>query len=191
GPLGGVMRGGTIGRVVNSKHPDYSEGDTVMGAGGWQDYSVFGPKGLPRKLPGDSSLPLTNHMSVLGGTGLTAYFGLLDVCEPKPGDTVVVSAASGGVGLAALVRRLAHVVAMGAGGVDLDVNAGGSELGTHHRLGSRAAADVAHAHKQHVHHNSTFLSPIDVNPLWTDFSVDRVAFSMQYEVDPCASSRQY
>ena len=96
--LGDVMRGGTVAEVVESKHPDYQPGDKVFGMGGWQDYVLYGPKNLPTKLPADAPFPLTNFLSVLGITGLTAYFGLLDVADPQPGETVVVSTAAGAVG---------------------------------------------------------------------------------------------
>lgn len=96
--IGDVMRGGTIGEVVKSNNPNYAEGDKVFGLGGWQDYVVMGEPALPNKLPPEVPLPLTNFLSVLGITGLTAYFGFLDICEPKEGETLVVSTAAGAVG---------------------------------------------------------------------------------------------
>jgi len=95
--LGDVMRGGTVSKVIKSNHDGFNEGDYVFGLGGWQDYVVAKPDGQFRKLP-DLGLPLTNFLSVLGITGLTAYFGLLDVGEPKEGETLVVSTAAGAVG---------------------------------------------------------------------------------------------
>jgi hypothetical protein len=96
--VGEVMRGGTIAEVVESKAPGYEKGDKVFGLGGWQDFVAYGPGGLPGKLPANVPLPLTNFLSVLGITGMTAYFGFLDVCEPKAGETLVVSTAAGAVG---------------------------------------------------------------------------------------------
>ncbi|HKZ73169.1 MAG TPA: NADP-dependent oxidoreductase, partial [Steroidobacteraceae bacterium] len=96
-PLGGVMRGGTIGRVVESRAPAVPAGTIVQGLGGWQDYWLARP-GEASKLPADPSVPLTMYMGLLGATGATAYFGMLDIGKPKAGDNVVVSAAGGAVG---------------------------------------------------------------------------------------------
>ncbi len=92
--LGDVMRGGTVGVVEQSNNPEFKQGDIVSGIAGWQEYSVA-PGG--QKMP-KGPLPLTASMSVLGMTGATAYFGLLDIGKPKAGETVVVSAAAGAVG---------------------------------------------------------------------------------------------
>jgi NADPH-dependent curcumin reductase CurA len=93
--LGAVMRGLVVGRVAASNHPDFSPGDRVSGALGWQQWAVANPKELQKLPPG---LPLPLFLGPLGMTGLTAYFGLLDVGKPQPGETVVVSAAAGAVG---------------------------------------------------------------------------------------------
>ena len=90
--LGDVMRGSTIGEVLESNHPGFSTGDKVFGSNGWQAYAAVDGNTLT-KLPAEVPLPLTNFLSVLGVTGLTAYFGLLEVGEPKEGETVVVSTA--------------------------------------------------------------------------------------------------
>lgn len=105
--LGDVMRGGTIGEVISSNADDFAPGDKVMGMGGWQDYVVYGGANMPRKLPTELGLPLTNFLSILGITGLTAYFGLLDVADPQPGETVVVSTAAGAVG--SVVGQIAKI----------------------------------------------------------------------------------
>jgi NADPH-dependent curcumin reductase len=94
--INSVMRGGTIGVVEESKSDYLRVGNVVVGMGGWQDYVLGDEKSFVR-LPKDG-LPLTAHLSVLGVTGLTAYFGLLDVGKPQQGQTVVVSAAAGAVG---------------------------------------------------------------------------------------------
>jgi len=99
--IGDVMRGGTLGVVEQSNAADFAVGDIVMpGMGGWQDYTVASASGpMPaRKLPTIPGLPLSSFMSALGATGATAYFGLLDLGKPQPGETVVVSAAAGAVG---------------------------------------------------------------------------------------------
>jgi NADPH-dependent curcumin reductase CurA len=93
--IGGLMVGGGAGRIVESKNRDFTVGDIVEIYMGWQEYAVSNGKGL-RKL--DPSIPVPVSLGVVGGTGLSAYFGLLDVCDPKPGETVVVSGAAGAVG---------------------------------------------------------------------------------------------
>ncbi len=93
-PIGDVMRGMTVGEVVESNLEGYAPGDAVTGMGGWQEW-VVGDGGL-RKLPVGTDPTLA--LSVLGITGLTAYFGLLEIGQPKPGDVVVVSGAAGATG---------------------------------------------------------------------------------------------
>jgi NADPH-dependent curcumin reductase CurA len=96
--IGDVMRGVTLGVVEESRSQRFAPGDLVMsGEGGWQLYTVCKER-LARKVAPQSDAPLTAHLSVLGGTGMTAYFGLLDICNPQPGETLVVSAAAGAVG---------------------------------------------------------------------------------------------
>jgi hypothetical protein len=95
--IGEVMRGGTLGVVEESRDPSVPVGSVVMPFSGWQDYTVT-PGAMVRPVPPVPGLPLTAFMSVCGATGLTAYFGLLDIGQPKAGETVVVSAAAGAVG---------------------------------------------------------------------------------------------
>jgi NADPH-dependent curcumin reductase CurA len=98
--IGDVMRGGGIGRVVVSNSNRWHVGDLVSGLLGWQDYclvreaDMFAPRTLPKDLP----FPLPVMLGACGTTGVTAYFGLLDLGQPKAGETVVVSAAAGAVG---------------------------------------------------------------------------------------------
>jgi len=94
--LGEVMTGGTVGEVVKSSNPRFAVGDTVEDRLGWQEYGIGGGATM-RKV--DASLaPISTANGVLGMPGMTAYFGLLEVGQPKPGETIVVSAASGAVG---------------------------------------------------------------------------------------------
>ncbi len=97
--IGEVMRAFAAGKVVASRHPGYAEGDAVMGMLGWQDYAVTDGAAITRKVK-ETDLPLSLSLGVLGLNGITAYFGLLDLGEPRPGDTVVVSTAAGAVGSA-------------------------------------------------------------------------------------------
>ena len=96
-PLGSVMRGGGIGVVEESRNPGFAKGDIVQGLLGWQQYSLSNGEGLG-KLPKGLPVPLTAFFGLLGHIGLTAYFGLLDITNPKPGETLVVSTAAGAVG---------------------------------------------------------------------------------------------
>ncbi|HET8678214.1 MAG TPA: NADP-dependent oxidoreductase [Blastocatellia bacterium] len=95
--IGDVMRGSTIGIVEQSRNPKFSEGAYVQGLLGWQDYAVSDGTGLTA-LPVTPGLPLTAFFGLFGHIGLTAYFGLLDIGRPAPGETLVVSAAAGAVG---------------------------------------------------------------------------------------------
>jgi NADPH-dependent curcumin reductase CurA len=97
--IGEVMRAFSAGRVVASRHAGYAEGDAVMGMLGWQDYAATDGRAITRKIK-ETDLPLSLSLGVLGLNGITAYFGLLDLGTPRPGDTVVVSTAAGAVGSA-------------------------------------------------------------------------------------------
>jgi NADPH-dependent curcumin reductase CurA len=95
--LGDVMRSFGAGKVVESNNADYPVGTLVSGSLGWQEYMVSDGKSVPlQKLPSDVDLPAA--MGVLGVTGLTAYFGMLDIGKPVAGDTVLVSGAAGATG---------------------------------------------------------------------------------------------
>ncbi|XVQ07434.1 NADP-dependent oxidoreductase [Spirillospora sp. CA-255316] len=103
--IGDVMRAAAIGRVVQSRHADFRVGDHVSGAFGVQRYAVSDGQGVTTV---DLALGSPSaHLNVLGMSGLTAYFGLLDVGKPQPGQTVVVSGAAGSVG--SVVGQIARV----------------------------------------------------------------------------------
>jgi hypothetical protein len=111
--LGEVIVGGVVGRVVESRTPAFTPGDIVEGRLGWQEYAVSDGRDL-RKV--DPSLgPLSTALGVLGMPGMTAYFGFLEVGLPKPGDTVVISAASGAVGQ--VVGQIAKIMGCRAVGI--------------------------------------------------------------------------
>jgi NADPH-dependent curcumin reductase len=111
--VGHVMQGGTVSEVVESRGANLRDGDLVVGYTGWQEYSVAGAKGL-RKI--DRNLaPISTALGVLGMPGLTAYTGLLNVGQPKAGETVVVSAAAGAVGSA--VGQIAKIKGCRAVGI--------------------------------------------------------------------------
>jgi NADPH-dependent curcumin reductase CurA len=94
--IGDVMVGGTAGEVIESRHPKFKAGDKVVGALGWQRFALTDGTGL-MKIDAPVA-PLSAYLGVLGMPGVTAWIGLLDIGQPKAGDTVVVSAASGAVG---------------------------------------------------------------------------------------------
>ena len=113
---GDVMHGFTIGEVVKSEAEGFEPGDLVEGQTGWQDYAVHEAKAI-RKF--EKTTALTHHMSVLGITGLTAYFGLLEVGRPKQGETLVVSAAAGAVGnVVGQIGRIKGCRVVGVAGSD-------------------------------------------------------------------------
>jgi NADPH-dependent curcumin reductase CurA len=95
--LGAVMRANAVGRIEESRHPHFHPGEYVTGSFGWQDYALVTAKTIQRKVAADG-LPISTALGVLGLNGVTAYFALLDVGQPRAGDTVVVSTAAGAVG---------------------------------------------------------------------------------------------
>ena len=115
---GQVMVGGTVSQVVKSNNKDFKEGDYIADYAGWQSYSVSNGMGLRKLDP--KQAPLSTSLSVLGMPGMTAWYGLKKIGQPKPGETVVVSAASGAVGsVVGQLAKLAGCRAVGiAGGKD-------------------------------------------------------------------------
>src|SRR3954471_14490126 len=92
--IGGVMTGGTVSEVVRSNHPGSAPGDIVLGMAGWQEYAVSDGSGLRRLDP--NAAPVSTALGVLGMPGMTAYTGLLNIGQPKPGETVVVGGGRAG-----------------------------------------------------------------------------------------------
>jgi NADPH-dependent curcumin reductase len=116
--LGQPMVGGTVSEVAASKNPKFAAGDIVLAYAGWQDYALSDGAGLRKLDP--KAAPLTTALGILGMPGMTAYTGLLEIGQPKPGETLVVAAASGAVGSA--VGQIARIKGARAVGV-----AGGAE----------------------------------------------------------------
>jgi NADPH-dependent curcumin reductase CurA len=146
--LGEVMRAGTVGEVVASNHGRFATGDHVYGAFGVQEYAVSDGRGVQKVDP--DAAPLSTYLGALGLTGMTAYFGLLDIGQPQAGQTVVVSGAAGAVGSA--VGQIAKIHGCRAVGI-----AGGPEKCAHvvDDLGFDScidykADDVRKALKQHA-----------------------------------------
>lgn len=132
--IGEVMRALGLGIVTKSRNPNFAEGDHVSGSLGLQEYALIDGRGVRKVDPSIAQLP--KHLSVLGMTGMTAYFGLLDTGQPKSGETVVVSAAAGAVG--SIVGQIAKIKNCRAIGI-----AGGSEKCQYiaHEFGFDAAID--------------------------------------------------
>lgn len=133
-PLGDVMRAVGVGKVIESKHPQFKAGDYVSGTLGVQEYVTLDGKLLGKVDPALAPLPV--HLGALGMTGMTAYFGLLDIGKPQPGQTVVVSGAAGAVG--AIVGQIAKIKGCRAVGI-----AGGQQKCAYltQQLGFDAAID--------------------------------------------------
>lgn len=143
--LGEVMVGGTVGEVVESRHPRYQAGDAVVGMGGWQQYSVVraDAPGALRKVD-TTHVPLSHYLGAVGMPGVTAWHGLVNIIAPKAGETVTVSAASGAVGSAygALAKaRSCRVVGIAGGKDKCDYVV--KELGFDACIDYKAHADVA------------------------------------------------
>jgi NADPH-dependent curcumin reductase CurA len=120
-PVGQVFQGGTVGEVVESRHPKYAAGDKVVGFGGWQQYSVVdaAQPGALKKVD-TTHVPLSHYLGAVGMPGVTAWYGLVKIIAPKAGDTLVITAASGAVGSAfgALAKARGCRVVGIAGGPD-------------------------------------------------------------------------
>lgn len=149
--IGDLMQGGGVGEVIVSNHPTWKPGDIAESMEfGWQEYAVLtpgkaGPAGVNRVDP--TLAPIESSLSWLGMPGLTAYFGLLDVGRPRPGDTVVVSAASGAVGqLVGQIAKLSGCRAVAIASSD-DKLAWCREIGFDATVNYRTANDLTAAVK--------------------------------------------
>ena len=121
--LGDPVRAGTIGVIIESKVAAYPPGRWVAGLHALEHYSVGSDGGTTRLIEPAAGVPITNYLSILGGVGLTAYFGLFDECNPKTGDTILISGAAGAVGsLVGQMARLAgcHVIGIAGGNEKCD-----------------------------------------------------------------------
>jgi len=138
--IGEVMVGGTVCRVEQSNDPNFHPGDIVVANTGWQDYAAVKGRGLRKLDP--SAAPVTTALSVLGHIGLTAYFGLIDICHPVAGETVVVSGAAGAVG--SVVGQIAKILGcrvIGIAGTDAKVQYLIDELGFDGGFNYKTTAD--------------------------------------------------
>jgi NADPH-dependent curcumin reductase CurA len=141
------MRGGVVGQVVASNHPGYAVGDYVEDRLSWEEYAI-GPGPAMRKI--DPALgPLPAYNTVLGMTGMTAYFGLFEFARAKPGETVLVSGATGGVGsLAAQIAKIAGCRVIGVAGGSEKCGWLTAETGLDGAIDYKAESDLAGAVKR-------------------------------------------
>ena len=159
-PLNEVMVGGTVGEVMASGHPKFSVGDSVVGRGGWQQYSVVdASEAAALRKVDPKRITLSAYLGAVGMPGVTAWYGLVRICAPKPGATIVVSAASGAVGSA--VGQLAKVRGCRAVGI-----AGGADKCRYvvEELGFDACVDYkAHADSKALYQALKAVTPEGVD----------------------------
>ena len=134
---GDPMHGETVSQVVESRHPGFSPGEYVVAGGGWQEYALSDGRGVRKVDP--AVAPISTALGVLGMPGLTGYAGLVYLAEPRPGQTVLVSAATGAVG--STVGQLARLMgcrAVGIAGSDEKCRHAVDELGYEACISHRA-----------------------------------------------------
>ncbi len=143
-PLGGVVGSATVGRVIASRNGDFAEGDWVAGAFGWQELGLSNGRGI-RQIP-EGPIPPSAQIGVLGIPGLTAYFGLLDIGRPQPGETVLVSTGAGAVGSATgQIAKIKGARAVGIAGGPAKCRWLTEELGFDAAIDRLAQPDIAAA----------------------------------------------
>lgn len=143
--IGDVMRAFAAGTVIASRHKDYAEGDRVMGLFGWQHFALSDGGNVTRKVK-ETDLPLSLSLGILGLNGVTAYFGLLDAGQPRPGDTVAVSTAAGAVGSAVgQIAKLMGCRTVGIAGGPVKTKLCREAFGYDAAIDYKAEADLAGA----------------------------------------------
>jgi NADPH-dependent curcumin reductase CurA len=146
-PLEEVITGGVVGQVVESKNPNFTVGDFVSGELGWQEYNVSDGKRLAKLDP--KQAPITTALGVVGMPGLTAYFGLLDIGNPQPGETVVVSGAAGAVGsVAGQIAKMKGCRVVGIAGGEEKVRFLKEELGFDEAIDYKATDQIRKSLKE-------------------------------------------
>ena len=126
--IGEPMTGGIVSKVIESRHAQFKEGDYVTGMAPWQDYTLSDGRGETKVDP--AIAPISTALGVLGMPGMTAFFGLMDICNPQPGETVLVSGAAGAVGsVVGQIAKIKGCRAVGVAGTDEKVDYVTGELG--------------------------------------------------------------
>jgi len=140
--IGDTMVGLGIGRVIESRSPAFAAGDFVLGEWGWREYAISDGRAWLKLPPPSTSVSM--KLGVLGMSGITAYFGMLDVCRPKAGDTVLVSGAAGAVGsLAGQIAKIKGCRTVGIVGTDVKVAYLVNDLGWDGAFNYKTASDYA------------------------------------------------
>lgn len=142
--LNEVIQGGSIGEVIESKSAKFSKGDVVTGMFGWQEYYTATEAEIRKIDP--SQAPISAHLGILGMTGLTAYFGLLDIGKPTEGDTVVISGAAGAVGsTVGQIAKIKGARVVGIAGSDEKISFLKDELGFDEGINYRTTSNLKEA----------------------------------------------
>jgi NADPH:quinone reductase len=145
--VGEPIHGGAIGKVVKSNSAFFKEGEFVIGMLPWQEYSLVSEKEVRRVDP--SIAPLSSYLGILGMTGLTAYFGLLDIGKPKEGETVVISGAAGAVGSAAgQIAKIQGAYVVGIAGSKEKVDYLTNKLGFDKAINYKTCGNIREALKE-------------------------------------------
>ncbi len=145
--IGDVMQGGTVGQVVESKASGFASGDYVTGFWGWQEFAAADAKTLTKLDP--KLAPVSTALGVLGMPGMTAYFGFLEICQPKAGETVLVSGAGGAVGsLVGQIAKIKGCRTIGIAGADDKVAWMTKELGFDAAFNYKTTSDYSAKLKQ-------------------------------------------
>ena len=185
--VGEVMVGEIAGQVMESNAPGYAKGDYVTAHTGWQTHAVADARDLRKLDPREA--PISTSLGVLGMPGLTAYFGTLDVLRPKPGDTLVVNAASGAVGsVVGQIARIGGCHVVGIAGSKEKCEFLTRELGFHAAINHRETRDFSAAYRE------TCPQGIDcyfdnVGGPMTDAAIENMAFGARVAI--CGQIAQY
>lgn len=148
---GSVLEGFGVSRVVDSDHPDFSAGDIVTGITGWEEYSLITRTQQLRKIQRQDDIPLSYYVGLLGMPGFTAYAGFYEVCAPKKGDYLFVSAASGAVGqLVGQLAKLHGCYVVGSAGTNQKVDLLKNKFGFDEAFNYKEEPDLDAALKRYL-----------------------------------------
>ena len=189
-PIGSLMRGSGQGRIVQSNHPDFNEGDLVAGPFGWQEYAVSnGADQIPlTRVQTFGDLPVTTSLHVMGSGGATAFIGLYEYGHPQVGDVVVVSAAAGNVGsIVCQLAKLAGCRVVGIAGSDEKCNWLTETLGIDAAINYKSA-DLATALSEHCPSGVDIYFD-NVGGATLDAVLDRINFGARVVL--CGATSQY